>query len=191
MFCWSEPSHGAVTDFLAAQSKQGFSYSAVGYSRQEPPPGFTVDHNRVKLGYGVDTFERAKSAIRQWKMFDISWLSLCWPNAPIEAGVSVAVLISHLGFWSMNASRIVYVVDDTEPRKRFGFAYGTLLDHGEIGEERFLVEFNPEDQAVWYDLFAFSRPRTWARLGYPYARALQKRFARESKLAMVSAVQTS
>jgi uncharacterized protein (UPF0548 family) len=72
--------------------------------------------------------------------------------------------------------------------ERFGFAYGTLLDLAEIGEERFLVEFNPEHQEVWYDIRAFSRPGTLARLGYPIARGLQRRFVRDSKAAMVKAV---
>jgi uncharacterized protein (UPF0548 family) len=44
------------------------------------------------------------------------------------------------------------------------------------------------DGAVWYDLYAFSRPGNVARLGAPIARALQKRFARDSKAAMVRTV---
>jgi uncharacterized protein (UPF0548 family) len=121
-------------------------------------------------------------------MFDIPWISLCWPETPVHVGATVAVLISHLGFWSMNACRIVYTIEEQGSPKRFGFAYGTLPDHGEMGEERFLVEFNAEDQSVWYDLLAFSRPGMWARVVYPIARALQKRFARESKAAMLRAV---
>lgn len=38
---------------------------------------------------------------------------------------------------------------------RFGFAYGTLPSHAEIGEERFMVELR--DGAVWYDILAFSQ----------------------------------
>jgi hypothetical protein len=41
---------------------------------------------------------------------------------------------------------------------------------------------------VWYDLYAFSRPGHFvARLGYPLGRRLQRRFARESKQAMLAA----
>jgi uncharacterized protein (UPF0548 family) len=117
------------------------------------------------------------------------WIDLCWPDTPMERGVSVAVLISHLGFWSLNACRIVYVIDEHGSSEKYGFAYGTLPDHGERGEERFTVEFN-SDQTVWYDLYAFSRPNMLARLAYPYTRLLQKRFARDSKAAMQKAVQT-
>jgi hypothetical protein len=93
-------------------------------------------------------------------MFDMSWIDLCWPDTPIELGATVAVVIPHLGFWSMNACRIVYLIEEHGSVEKHGFAYGTLPDHAEIGEERFTVEFNPEDQSVWYDLFAISRPTT-------------------------------
>lgn len=89
----------------------------------------------------------------------------------------------------MNACRIVYVIEEHRSSPRYGFAYGTLPDHGEIGEERFTVEFNPDDQTVRYDLYTLSRPSTLVRLAYPFIRALQKRFARDSKTAMQKAVQ--
>ena len=42
---------------------------------------------------------------------------------------------------------------------------------------------------MWYDILAFSRPRQLlARLGYPFARRLQKHFARDSAAAMRRAV---
>jgi uncharacterized protein (UPF0548 family) len=88
----------------------------------------------------------------------------------------------------MNACRIVYVIDESSNSQRYGFAYGTLPDHAEIGEERFTVEFNPHDQTVWYDLYAVSRPSALALWAYPFTRSLQKRFARDSKAAMQRAV---
>jgi uncharacterized protein (UPF0548 family) len=46
-----------------------------------------------------------------------------------------------------------------------------------------------EDGGVWYDLYAFSRPRHWAaRLGYPLARRAQRRFGLGSLAAMARAV---
>jgi uncharacterized protein (UPF0548 family) len=184
MFFSSKPTRTSIDAFIAAQQNQKFSYAEVGCSRQQAPKGYTADHNRIKLGQGVETFERAKRAVQQWKMFDMPWIVLCWPDTPIEPGVTVAVVISHLRFWSVNACRIVYVVEEHGSPEGYGFAYGTLPDHGEIGEERFSVEFKPEDQSVWYDLYAISRPTTLARLAYPFTRALQKRFAHDSKAAM-------
>jgi uncharacterized protein (UPF0548 family) len=190
MLCWSKPSEQTINTFICAQQKENFSYPEVGSSRQQAPQRFTVDHNQIKLGEGADTFERAKSAIRQWKMFEMPWIQLCWPHTSIEPGSTVAVLVSHFGFWSMNACRIVYVMEDHGFPERYGFAYGTLPDHAEMGEERFTVEFNADDQTVWYDIYAFSRPRMLARLACPLSRALQKRFAKDSLLAMQKAVQS-
>jgi uncharacterized protein (UPF0548 family) len=112
------------------------------------------------------------------------WIELCWPDAPIEAGATVAVLVSHLGFWSLNACRIVYVIEESEKLQRYGFAYGTLPRHGALGEERFTVEHDRDNENVWYDLYALSRPGPFARLAYSYTRALQKQFARDSIAAM-------
>jgi uncharacterized protein (UPF0548 family) len=45
------------------------------------------------------------------------------------------------------------------------------------------------DDTVWYDIFAFSRPRQMLdKLGYPLSRLLQRRFAEGSKAAMFQAV---
>jgi uncharacterized protein (UPF0548 family) len=48
------------------------------------------------------------------------------------------------------------VVDEDGPVSRYGFAYGTLADHGESGEERFTVEWNRSSDKVFYDILAFS-----------------------------------
>jgi|SRR5580658_2433074 uncharacterized protein (UPF0548 family) len=191
MFSLAKPSRSSIQAFISAQQNQSFAYPEVGNSRQHAPRGYISDHNRIQLGQGPDTFERAKHAVHQWKMFDMPWVHLCWPDTPIEPGVNVAVLVPHLGFWSLNACRIVYVIEEHGSTEKYGFAYGTLPEHGERGEERFTVEFHPKDQTVWYDIYAFSRPRTLTLLAYPYARALQKRFARDSKAAMQRAVQPS
>lgn len=177
-----------IRAFLAGQENCPFSYSEAGASRGVAPKGYTVDHNRIQLGHGRECFEQAVRAVRQWKMFEMPWVELCWPDAPIQAGANVAVLVTHFVFWSLNAARIVYVIEERGTRERFGIAYGTLEEHAERGEERFSVEFHTEDGAVWYDLYAFSRPNWLARLGHPLARSLQGRFARGSKSAMQRAV---
>jgi uncharacterized protein (UPF0548 family) len=186
-----KPRPDAIRAFLAAQQDRRFSYEHVGASRTTAPNGYVVDHNRVQLGLGWPTFERARDAVRQWRMFDMSWLELCRPDLPIETGATVAMAVQHLGFWSLNACRIVYTIDESAPIEKFGFAYGTLPDHAAKGEERFTVEFHVDDQRVWYDVYAFSRQRPFARLAYPYTRALQKRFAADSKRAMQKAVEQS
>ncbi len=188
MFSLTKPSPDAVRLFLPTQKDRQFSYEQVGASGGTQPAGYTVDHNRVQLGVGRAVFERAKSALRQWKMFDMDWLELCWPEVPIETGATVAVVVHHLGFWSLNACRVVYVIEERRAIEKYGFAYGTLPDHAAMGEERFTVEFDAEDESVWYDIYAFSRPHALACLAYPFTRALQRRFASDSKKAMQKAV---
>ena len=188
MFSLFKPSSDIVRTFLAKQKDRQVSYRRVGASRATAPDGYVVDHNRIQLGVGSAVFERAKNAVRRWKMFDMNWLELCWPDVPIEAGSTVAVVVHHLGFWSLHACRIVDTIEELGKVEKYGFAYGTLPDHAEMGEERFTVEFHVNDQTVWYDLYAFSRPRPLARLAYPFTRALQKRFASDSKAAMLRAM---
>ena len=189
MFLAAKPDVESIRRFLENQRDSGFSYSEVGASSDGGPDSYNHDHNRCLLGHGQEIYTAACNAIREWKMFDFPWVELHLASTPIQVGANVAVVINHFGFWSINAARIVYLVNQAGDVERLGFAYGTLHDHGEIGEERFSVEFHRSTGEVWYDLFAFSRPNHWvAVLGYPLSRYLQKRFARDSKIAMQMAV---
>ncbi|MBY0461411.1 MAG: DUF1990 domain-containing protein, partial [Gemmataceae bacterium] len=162
-----KPSPDAVRDFLAAQAKLGFTYAGVGATATGPPSGYTVDRTRGKLGTGEGTFRAAVAALKNWKHFELGWTQARPADTPLEVGACVCVLARVVGLWWMNASRIVYTIDEDGPPGRFGFAYGTLPGHAESGEERFLIEWNTADDDVWYELFAFSRPRNpLARLAY-------------------------
>ena len=180
-----KPSADSLRTFLDAQRSLDFSYTGVGGTDGDPPSGYVVDHTRVELGKGQRVFQRAKAGLERWEQFRLGWLE-AWPgDTPIENGQAVAVVAHVMGFWWLNACRIVYVVDEQQPARRFGFAYGTLPGHIEAGEERFLIQWNPADDRVWYDILAFSRPRhVLARLGYPLVRRMQKQFGRDSAAAM-------
>jgi len=186
-----KPDRAAIDRFLSLQRKEALSYAPQGgtigmNANQSPPPGFRLDGARAKLGAGSDCFERAKAAVRAWRMFPPENTQLCWPEAPIEQGVDVAILIRSIGLWFLNACRIVSVVDESEGKmRRFGFAYGTLPRHLAAGEERFLVEWDQTSDEVHYDLLVYSRPRHWiAYGGYPYALWRQAQFRRQSGIAM-------
>jgi uncharacterized protein (UPF0548 family) len=193
MWHWRRPSELRVQRFLDTQRDQPWSYPGSSATRDGlsasdalgVPAGYVVDHNRQLLGRGAESFVAAKAAIRDWRMFPAGWTAIEPKDAAIRTEQSIAVLVRAIGVWWLNSARIVYVID--QPR-RFGFAYGTLPGHAERGEERFLVEWR-EDDTVWYDLLAFSRPRYWmARLARPLTRLLQWRFARHSKAAMLTAM---
>ena len=92
-------------------------------------------------------------------MFALGWVELFPSDAPIEVGTTVGILVRHFGFWSLNAARIVYLINEQDSLEMFGFGYGTISGHAERGEERFTVEYHHSDDAVWYDLCAFSQPK--------------------------------
>jgi uncharacterized protein (UPF0548 family) len=190
MFSFKEPSRDDIRRSVDSQKRLPFSYTEVGASREGvAPPGYVVDCYRVKLGEGPEAYARAVEALRGWRQFDLQWIRLLPSGAAIQEGVTVGVLARHYGFWSLNPACIVYLVEETGDVERFGFGYGTLPGHAERGEERFGVEWNRKDDSVYYEVFAFSRPKhLLAWLGFPFARVLQRRFARDSKKAMVEAV---
>jgi uncharacterized protein (UPF0548 family) len=189
MILFRKPSSDAIQNFRAAQSKLDFTYPAVGATGGTPPAGYVVDHTRARLGEGEAVFQAAKAALARWEQFQLGWVEATPTDTPLQPGSCVAVVARIFGVWWLNACRIVYVVDENGPMCRFGFAYGTLPDHAESGEERFLIEWNRTDDCVSYDILAFSRPsHLLARLGYPVARRMQKRFAHDSVAVMQKAV---
>ena len=191
MISLRKPTTETVRAFLASQSGLNLSYRAVGATATQPPSGYAVDHTRIRLGEGEAVFVAAKSALGRWEQFDLGWVQAWSPDDSIKVDGLVGVTGWSLGLWWLNACRIVYVVDERDgPVARFGFAYGTLPEHAESGEERFLIEWDRAGGGeVWYDILAFSRPKHFlARLGHPWVRRLQKRFGRESSKAMLSAV---
>jgi uncharacterized protein (UPF0548 family) len=160
------------------------SYGPIGIAK-DSSRGFKVDEARAVIGQGFTAFTTAKNALRNWKQFDLGWVELYPQNAPLETGTVVAVLVRHLRFWSLNGCRIVYLTGDDNDQTAFGFAYGTLGNHAELGEEIFEVSFDPESHEVSYRIRAVSKPRAALALaGYPITRLFQARFRRDSIDAM-------
>jgi uncharacterized protein (UPF0548 family) len=153
------------------------------------PRGYDRDHTRTEIGRGPEAFDAARAAFRQWRQFDLGWVRVANPEARIEPEEIVAVEAHSLGLWSVNFSRILYVIDE---RDRFGFGYGTTPLHIERGEERFLLEYYPISGAVYYDLLAVSQPADWlAKLAYLYTRSRQQKFAHDSHRRMRQAASDS
>lgn len=184
MFLASRPPEEKIRRLIAAQRDAPFSYEEVGATRGEFPAGYAALRADADLGRGEACFMKACAAVREWKMFAVRNLWLHFPSTPIETGKVVAVLALHFGFWSLNFCRIVYVVDEDGTVRRFGFAYGTLREHAERGEERFTVELDRDSGRVSYHIASFSRPAGVVLLAVPIARLLQKQFLKESVNAM-------
>ncbi len=172
MILLRKPSDARIGRFLHNQRSLPFSYPEVGASRDGASPGYPVNQLRGRLGAGPETFARAVEALRGWKMYETGWTKLCWPDVPITEATVVGVLGRHFGVWSLNACRIVYVIEEQASLlRRYGFAFGTLPGHVERGEERFTVEWDRADDSVSYEVFAFARPAyPLARTGQPFVR---------------------
>lgn len=186
---FAKPGQAAVRAFLLQQKQAVFSYPEIGFTEiEQAVKDYNNDHNRVMLGTGQAVFDKACEALRQWKMFPGDWAWIEPAGAPQVPGENLAMVAKVAGLYWINACRVVYAIDQKLPIRRFGFAYGTLPNHIECGEERFSVEMLP-DGTVWYDLKAFSYPRLWlVKLAYPWARHLQRRFVLASMAAMQRAV---
>jgi len=145
VFVATRPTSRTIDRFLTDSRTLPFSYQPTGLT-QGAATGYKVDEMVVPIGHGAQDFDRAKAALAAWKHFDIGWLQAI-PSSPVpEPGTVVAVVIRHFGFWSLNGARVVYVVGDRQSTTRFGFAYGTLVNHAEAGEELFEVFVDPSTE---------------------------------------------
>jgi uncharacterized protein (UPF0548 family) len=153
------------------------------------PFGFARDLSRSELGHGQSLFSIARDALQTWEQFNLGWVRIANPNPAIAPGELVAVEAHTAFVWSVNFSRITAVVDTSV---RFGFLYTTTAIHIEEGQERFVLEYDTYSDCVSYLIDAVSRPRhVLARVAYPFSRAMQHRFARESHRRMRRAVSPS
>lgn len=192
------PNQTKLDEFLSNQQQATFSYSEIGYTKMETtrtpktsqkpkaaktlktPKGYTLDYYSIAIGEGDQVWQKAKEALQQWQHFPPSFTKI-YQNTPdttkIAEGNVVVVMIYILGLWWRNTAKIVYTFD--EPN-RFGFAYGTLQDHAEKGEEAFWIS-KDKDSNITYHIHAISKPKFWAaKLAYPLTRKYQRKFARES-----------
>jgi uncharacterized protein (UPF0548 family) len=184
MFLATRPTALVIERFLEESRTLPFSYEPEGAAQREPV-GYNVDEMVVMIGRGQPDLDRAKAALASWRHFDLGWMQAVPATPEPEPGTAVAVVIRHLGLWSLNGCRIVYSIGDRERGMTFGFAYGTLLNHAEAGEELFEVSMDPSSGDVKYRIRAASRPRApLAWIGYPLVRALQSRCRRDSGAAM-------
>ena len=190
MFLISRPSLSAVSRFLGKAETMSLSYGPIGIARARSLAGFRIDQATAIVGHGDADFERASDALASWKHMRLEWLELFPPAASIATGSTVAILIRHYAVWSLNASRVVYGVEEsTGTHSSTGFAYGTLREHAERGEEIFQVTLDHLTGDVVYTIRAASQPRALlAKLGAPLVRGLQARFRRDSCEALRRAV---
>ncbi|HUQ87039.1 MAG TPA: DUF1990 domain-containing protein, partial [Vicinamibacterales bacterium] len=168
MFLIRRPSPRLIDRFLKDSARLPISYGPVGQVQSGHVR--SLDEATVVIGHGRADFDRARQALSEWKQFDLGWVELFPRHSPLEVGTVVAVAIKHLGFWSLNGCRVVYHAD-SNGADAFGYAYGTLPNHAESGEELFEVYIDPRTDDVIYRIRATSKPQSMlAWLGQPIVR---------------------
>ena len=188
----TRPSATVIEGYLQLRDSE-LSYLDVGATRDPRAlvslaSLYTIDQRRFSLGAGRALFEQARTALLAWRHFEIPWLELHGCAEPVHPGQLVATLTPVFGVWFLNPCRVVYREDENAKSDETAFAYGTLPGHVEAGEERFSVQYDRTTDAVRFEILAFSRPAVLlARLGYPWARRIQKRFALSSAEALARA----
>lgn len=147
-----------------------FTYDEVGGTRGPLPAGFHHVERRVRIATGRAAYDAAASALSSWGMHRRVGMKVraSTPTAEVDSTVTLS-----LGPIKIPC-RVVYVVSE---ENRAGFAYGTLSGHPEVGEELFVVEFDPADDGVYAVIAAFSRPGRWyTRMGGPIGHLAQRVF---------------
>ncbi|XP_034225210.1 UPF0548 protein At2g17695 isoform X1 [Prunus dulcis] len=149
--------------------------------------GFLFNHARVLVGSGVDTYEKGKRALQDWRHFGLNW-AFVDPKTPVQNGVKFCVCVKEFLPWVMMPLQVVYV-NENRPSKQsmasFRFGGGTLQGHLLAGEERFSIELDENNQ-VWYEILSFSKPaHPLSFIGYPYVMLRQKYFAHQSSNAIM------
>jgi uncharacterized protein (UPF0548 family) len=187
MFLATRPAPAVIARFLRESQDLPLSYAPAGIVRERPSHR-RCDEQVVPIGHGPEDFQRARAALLAWAQFDVGWVELFPRGAGVEIGTNVAVVIRHLGFWSVNGARVLYHVGGADADARAGFAYGTLTNHAESGEELFEVCLDGATGDVMFRIRAVSWPQSvLAGIGQPIVRLLQARFRRDSARAMTRA----
>jgi uncharacterized protein (UPF0548 family) len=179
------PNAAQLAALLARCRTDELTYAPTGGSLDGVAPvGLTRREWTVALR-GASAFDRGCDAIRSWGVHRGAGLDVLADGPPV-AGTNVA-MIAPLPFGFVEITcRVVVVVD--EPN-RFGFAYGTLPVHPEVGEESFVITRTDDGGGARFDVQAVSRPvHPVARALSPVAHRLQDAAVRRYLSAMRRAV---
>ena len=119
------PSPKPIDAYLARCREQPFSYPEVGASRDDTaPPGYVVDHRRILVGLGEQAFQAACECLRRWDMFQLGWVTPCWPHH--AAGTRRTAWPRSSGWPGRGGSTPAGSSTSSSEPRRFRFAYGTV-----------------------------------------------------------------
>jgi uncharacterized protein (UPF0548 family) len=180
VFSLRPPSASDLAGVVAAQAACALTYAEHGATDGALPAGYHHDQWEADLGsFDEATFERLGVAVCHWQVQRGAGLTV-YPADPVRPDLTIALCARLPGAYVTAAARVVYVT--SEPGRR-GFAYGTLPQHPEQGEEAFHVVRH--GSRIMFRVTAFSRPRhPLARIGAPVSRLIQQHTSRAYLRAM-------
>jgi uncharacterized protein (UPF0548 family) len=144
----------------------GLTYTEVGATAGEMPPGYHHVRARRVVGHGRADFGRAADALLAGEAQRRAGARVTLSETPMRTGTRVTM---RLGVFRIPCLVVWAERTDTVA----GFAYGTLPGHPERGEERFTLTLRPTGEVV-FDIAAFSAPGRWfTRVGAPLGRLVQ------------------
>jgi uncharacterized protein (UPF0548 family) len=148
------------------------TYSEVGATAGELPPGYHHVRMQRVIGRGREVFERAADDLLRGEVQRRAGATIELSDVPLREGTRVRMRL-RLGILTFTIPCLVVWAERTADR--CGFAYGTLPGHPERGEERFELRLD-ESGDVTFRIVAFSAPGRWfTRLGAPVGRVVQRR----------------
>ena len=145
------------------------SYEQIGISLSGGPlpRGWGRSEGAAQLGSGEAVWQAARESLRDWSAHRGARVTVEPERAPLVEGTVVAVTAGIPLLAIVGVCRIVRVIDEAD---RFGFAYGTVPPHPEVGEESFLLTRDAAG-AVTFTVRSVSRAVALpARLAPPIAR---------------------
>jgi uncharacterized protein (UPF0548 family) len=180
-----KPSQRALEALLDQARASAPTYAEVGATKSVSlPTGYRHDRYEARVGEGSDVFERSVRALRKWQPQIGAGVEVVPRDAWVDEKETVVLLLRAAGLWAPAPCRVVYVVDEVD---QFGFAYGTLPGHPEMGEVAFMISRDSIEQ-IDFRVTSFSRTvDPLARLGTPVTRWVQKRVTRRYLTALVEA----
>jgi uncharacterized protein (UPF0548 family) len=183
MFSLRRPSPAELARVVARQADCELTYAEQGATGGTMPAGYRHDQWEADLGrFDEPAFDRLGAAVCHWQVQRGAGVTIC-PADQVQAGLTFALCLRVGGVFVTAACRVVYVT--VEPGRR-GFAYGTLPQHPEQGEEAFHVI--RDGSRILFRVTAFSRPRhPLARAGAPVSRLIQARTSQAYLRAMRAA----
>ncbi|EIV96556.1 DUF1990 family protein [Frankia sp. QA3] len=145
---------GRLERELARYREAELTYPERGATAGSLPAGYRHLRCRRLLGHGRPVLDAAAALIMSWRMHRHAGLRLAATASGADVGATVVMCAGWGRVGVLAACRVVWALDEDDRR---GFAYGTLPDHPEVGEEAFVVE-RDAGNAVWLGITAFSRP---------------------------------